>query len=369
MNDLNNYNNYDNLYIQNINRERIQNKNKKKNVKKKVNLKRTFLLFMIIILSIILVTIIASSINFGYHSAKIEVPQGASTKQISVILEENKIISNRYVFQVLTKLHGYDGKYRQGVFEFNTDMKMTEIMNELASGGKDTRNTKMITIPEGYTLKQIAELFEEKGFFSKEEFLEKAKNFKSDYEFLKDVPAGNNYLEGYLFPNTYQFYENSKPEDVIKTMLKSFNEHFSANDIAKAKELGYSYHEIITVASIIEREVRNPNERAKVAGVIYNRLKIGQSLEMCSTIQYILGKQQDKIYDADLKINSPYNTYMYPGLPIGPISNPGEASINAALNPEVHDYYYFVLMDEKLGTHYFSKTFNEHVNAKNKYLK
>ena len=123
-----------------------------------------------------------------------------------------------------------------------------------------------------------------------------------------------------------------------------------------------------SVVSFKNGEVRVGDERAKVAGVVYNRLKNKQKLQMCSTIQYILGEPHAKLYDVDLEIDSPYNTYMYIGLPIGPIANPGASAINAALNPEVHDYYYFVLMDEATGKHYFSKTYAEHVGAKSKYI-
>lgn len=332
--------------------------------KRKLNLKGLIVLLLAIIV-IVLVVIIS---NGGYHEAEVEIPEGAGTKKIARILKENDIISSKILFELAVKTSGKDGQLRYGMFELNSDMSYSEMIESLVTGGKRT-DTVVLTIPEGYTIKQIGKKCEEAGLFTADEFYNACKNEKFDYPLLSEVRGSDFALEGFLFPNTYDFYPDATPRDVITAMLDAYSKEFNESDIEKAKALGYSYNEVIRVASIIEREVKEPTERAMVAGVIYNRLKIGMKLEMCSTIQYILGEQHDKLYEVDLQIDSPYNTYMYEGLPVGPIANPGKASIEAALNPVSHDYLYFVLMDEATGKHYFSKTFEEHLNAKNKYIK
>ncbi|MCQ2978416.1 MAG: endolytic transglycosylase MltG [Clostridia bacterium] len=334
--------------------------------RKKVKFGR-FLLLLAIIAFVAIGTSHVMGVS-NYKEVEFEIPMGASTKQISSILKDNDLIRSKILFQISTKVNGFGGKYRYGVYKMNTHMSTKEIMIMLSTEGA-TKDSVTVTIPEGYTVKQIGEKLEEAGLFAKEEFYNACKNTKAIYPFLDYSIKGDYVVEGYLFPNTYEFYLDATPDEVIEIMLESFNDNFDEADIEKAKMLGYTYNEVIRVASIIEREVKEPSERPMVAGVVYNRLKQNMALQMCSTIQYILGEQHDKLYNEDLEIESPYNTYKYPGLPVGPISNPGKASIDAALNPEVHDYLYFVLMDEKTGKHYFSKTFEEHAAAKAKYIK
>lgn len=338
-------------------------------MKRKLNLKRIFLLIIVLVVCAFVMYFVKSTVRkSSARDVEFEIPMGASTNKIAQVLKENDLIDSIFFFKVETKLKGYGGKYRYGLYKMNTSMSSDEIMHILSTEGA-TKNTVSVTIPEGYTIKQIGQKLEEAKLFTKEEFYDECKNGTFDFKFLDKNAKGDYYLEGFLFPNTYEFYDDATPNDVITIMLKAFDDNINDEDYLKAEKLGYSFRDVITVASIIEREVKEPTERPMVAGVVYNRLKKNMALQMCSTIQYILGEQHDKLYDVDLQIDSPYNTYMYPGLPIGPISNPGKASIDAALNPVSHDYYYFVLMDEKTGKHYFSKTFEEHSTAKSKYIK
>lgn len=300
----------------------------------------------------------------------VTIPQGASTKTIAKILKDNNLITSTLYFRYLSKSSGNDGKFQFGDFTLNASMEEEEIMDLLMTGGQK-RETVKFTIPEGFTIQQIADKLEAEGIVDSDEFINVTQNKTFNYKFLENVPVRNTNLQGYLFPDTYEIYKDATAEDIVVKMLDKFDQVFKDEYYTRAEELGLSVDEIITMASIIEREVRVDSERKKVAGVIYNRLEIDMKLEMCSTVIYALDKPKDfnknKLLYSDLETDSPYNTYMYPGLPVGPIANPGEASIVAALYPEEHDYLFFVLVNEETGEHEFNKTLNEHNAAKNQY--
>lgn len=301
-------------------------------------------------------------------SVDITIPEGASTKTIAKILKDNNLIGSALYFRMMAKTSGNDGKFQFGQYTLNTGMDEEAIMNALLTNGQK-RETIKFTIPEGYTIQQIANKLEEEGIVSEDEFMDVIQNGDFGYKFINEIPDRNIRLQGYLFPNTYEVYKDATAEDIVSIMLKEFDHVFKEEYYTRAQELGLTVDEIITMASIIEREVRAESERKKVAGVIYNRLENGMKLEMCSTVIYALDKPKDfnesKLLYSDLETDSPYNTYMYPGLPVGPISNPGEASIVAALYPEEHDYLFFVLVNEETGEHEFNKTLDEHNAAKN----
>ena len=176
---------------------------------------------------------------------------------------------------------------------------------------------------------------------------------------MKDAQKGKNHLEGYLFPSTYQVAPKADEEQIITTMLNQFDTVFTDEYKARAKKLGYTENQIIIIASIIEKEAQVDEDRPKIASVIYNRLDDGMNLQMCSTVQYILGKAKPVLSVADTKIDSPYNTYIHSGLPKGPICSPGEASIKAALYPAKTDYMYFVVSEKLDGSHNFSKSYSK----------
>lgn len=275
----------------------------------------------------------------------INIPPGSNAGKIVDLLEKNDIIrENNYIIRILTKLLKLEDQLKYGEYNFSPSMNMLQILDKLVKG--DVLTYK-ITIPEGFTSIQIAELLEKKGIAEQEAFLKLVKN---------DAKIS----EGYLFPDTYEVPKNFGAENLLNTLLINFNQiaiEKKFND--KAKELGFSLDKIIILASIIEKEAKFSDEKNKVSAVFHNRLKQGMKLQSCATIQYILGKPKEKLDENDLKIESPYNTYLYKGLPPGAICNPGLDSIMAALEPANEDYLFFVLGEN--GRHIFSRTYQEHL--------
>ncbi len=297
---------------------------------------------------------------------EINVPKGATTEKIANILVENDLIQSAVYFRVLAKIKGVDGSFQYGDFSLTTGMDPEEIMLILSQEG-EKREVVRFTIPEGFTLEQIAKRVEAQDLVKASVFMDAAENGNYGYRFLENLPDRPKRLQGYLFPATYEVYADASAEDIISKMLMKFDEIFLDEYYEQAEKLGYTVDDIITIASMIEKEVRVPEERPKVSGVIYNRLNIDMNLQMCSTIMYALEKPRDRVLYRDLEIESLYNTYKYPGLPLGPIANPGQPSIEAALYPENHSYLYFVLKDVETGEHEFNATLDEHNSAKSKY--
>lgn len=278
----------------------------------------------------------------------INIPSGTNAKEIVHILEKNEIIrKNNYLFIILIKLSKLEDKLKFGEYNLSPSLNMLQILNKLARGEIVVYK---ITIPEGYTSIQIAELLDKKEIVEKESF-------------LKLVKYGEKSWEGYLFPDTYEVPKKYGAENMFKLMLSNFEQVAIDNKlINKAEQTGFTIDEIITLASIIEKEAKFAEEKRQISSVFHNRLKSGMKLQSCATIQYILGKPKEKLEESDLEIESPYNTYLYKGLPPGPICNPGIDSIIAALEPANEDYLYFVLGDN--GRHIFSKTYEEHLKNK-----
>lgn len=296
------------------------------------------------------------------EKTSLTIEKGLSTPQIADVLKENKVIKSKTVFLIVTSLSEYRGKLKYGEFTFEEGDGYFDVIKKLATNGAK-RETVTLTIPEGYSVEKIIELMCDKGLGTKREIIS-ALNANYDYEFLNHIKySKTNYkLQGFLFPATYEFYADEKPYNVIDRLLKEFKKQYSS--------LGVSYdnlYEIITKASLIEREAKIDSERSKIAGVIENRLKKNMKLQIDATVVYAIS---DGLYDVervlykDLDINSPYNTYRYEGLPVGPISNPGIKSIKAAINPDKHDYlYYRTDENKKDGSHIFTKNFEQHTNA------
>lgn len=295
---------------------------------------------------------------------EVVIPVGSSTASIAAILKEAGLINSEQVFKIQSKLQGVDGKYKAGAYEISPSMSMGEIM-ELLAAGRDS--TLRFTIPEGYTLDQIAERLSEQNLIDKEVFWELAESGEFDYWFLKDAPAGKNRLEGYLYPETYEVFNNASERDIIEKMLTQFGKVFNEDMEKQAKKLGYDINEILTVASMIERETLADSERNLVASVIYNRLDKGMRLGIDATVQYALGEQKQYLSSADTKIDSPYNTYRIDGLPPGPICSPSASSIKAALNPADTKYLYYVLKPDNTGCHNFSSGYDQFLKDKAAY--
>ncbi len=325
--------------------------------------KKIFILIIavVIVLFIRAVVVTVSDVN-GYggndNGVYIEIDEGSGLKTISKELKKDGIISNEFLFYLYAKERSEDFKF--GGHIFTTAMSYDEICNQLCEVG--TSSSVKVVVPEGYELRLIAKACEDADLCTADEFMNEAENGKFDYDFLVKKDGTRYALEGFLFPATYDFKYGTDAHTIIDKMLSTFDEMYWDKYSKRAEELGMSDYEIITLASIIEREAANVNEHKKVAGVFYNRIKSDMLLQSCATVQYILKERKPVLSVEDTKINSPYNTYIYEGLPAGPIASPGKSAIEAALYPEQHDYYYFVARMDRSG-HVFSKTLEEHNRA------
>ncbi|MBA7569817.1 endolytic transglycosylase MltG [Candidatus Atribacteria bacterium 1244-E10-H5-B2] len=307
-----------------------------------------FIFSMIFLIAILFVTAIYFPLEENSTTQKvINIPSGTNAKEIVVVLEKNEIIrKNNYIFRILIKLLKLEDQLKYGEYNLSPSMNMLQILDKLLKGEVIVYK---ITIPEGYTSAQIAELLDKKEIVEKESF-------------LKLVNDGEKSWEGYLFPDTYEVPKRYGSENMLKLLLLHFNHIVDEKLKDKAEEIGFSMEEIIILASIIEKESKFTEERRQVSSVFHNRLKKDMKLQSCATIQYILEEPKEKLDEYDLKIDSPYNTYLYKDLPPGPICNPGLDSIMAALEPKEEDYLYFVLGEN--GKHIFSRTYQEHLKNK-----
>lgn len=365
-------------------------KKRMKSKTKRPKKKRRSVFFLAVVIILLASFLIGGSVSYRYvmdnynkqkeekeikipESEAVEffVPMGSSTTDIAALLKEEGFIKYDKLFRLLSKINGYDGKYQSGTHKLSKSLSYDDIMRVLTQKPE----SKLVTIPEGKTIFQIADiLYGNKLIKSKEQFIKIANTETFDYEFLKGLPERDNKLEGYLFPDTYRIDMNATEQEIINMMLRNFNNKFKEEYKERISELeGMTLDKIVILASIIEREAKTSQDRDIISGVFYNRLnskdKTLRKLQSCATIQYILlkttGSVKERLFDADLAIEDKYNTYLYEGLPPGPICCPGEESIKAALFPEKTDYLYFVAKND--GTHVFSKTFSEHQAAIRKY--
>ena len=298
---------------------------------------------------------------------QIEIPSGYATPQIASLLSEKGLINDEKIFRLVSRVEGKDSGFKAGVYSLSKNMNLEEILSSLTEGGMDI-GVETFTIPEGYEVRQIADLLSEKGLIDREKFVTLARDaspYKESYSFLDSVPAGMG-LEGYLYPSTYQIneQEENKEEAIIEMMLDKFGSVYTKELEARAESLGLDTNEVITLASIVEREAQVEIERKTISAVFHNRIKDQMNLQSCATVQYILEERKPNLSYEDIAIESPYNTYINSGLPPAPIASPGKASIEAALDPEEVDYLFFVAKGD--GSHTFSKTYEEHLKAQNK---
>ncbi|AHD06547.1 aminodeoxychorismate lyase [Paenibacillus larvae subsp. larvae DSM 25430] len=297
------------------------------------------------------------------ETKRIEIQLGDGIKTLGNKLEQAGLIKDGTLFYYYSKLKGLGGNIKAGEYELKPGLTYEAILDKFTKG--DVMKNSRFTVPEGYTIDQIAEKLKETGVISEEEFLGKVE--KAGVEPLTsaipaDIPLKHR-LEGYLFPTTYELKKDITADSLIDSMLSTMDKKlkeipgFNQETLAK---LGVNQHQLLTVASLIEREVVVDAERPLVAGVIYNRLSKGMPLQIDATIQYALGKQKERLMESDLNIDSPYNTYTHKGLPPGPIASPSEASIKAALNPEASQYFYYVTKKDGSGAHLFAETYEQH---------
>lgn len=315
----------------------------------------------------------------------VDIPLGADTNKIAAILKEKEIIKSPFYFKLISKLNGYDGTYKSGVHVLSKDLDYEDIMKVLTSNPVSAK----VRIQEGSTIKQIAEtLYSKKLISDKTKFIDALNKGATGYKFLEDLPKRDTRLEGYMFPDTYELGLNATENDIMRIMLDNFNNKFKPAYYDKASKLGLTVDQVVTVASILEKEANTYKDRAMIAQVFYNRLsskdKTLNRLQSCATVQYIFFNRKTGVPDADLKrisegklfdketgVDDPYNTYKNAGLPVGPICSPSLESIEAALNPDIeaknNGYYYFVAKGD--GTHDFSQTFADHEAKRAKYQK
>lgn len=295
-----------------------------------------------------------------------EVIPGEGVSQISQKLTENGLIRSQFYFQVYVWTKDLQRNFIAGVHELSSSMNIKEMASILTQPGS---SEYVITIIEGWNNKEIGSYLENQGLFSQQNFFAEVSynlsKYYEQYDFLSDKPQ-NVDLEGYLFPDTYRVFKNASPEEVVKKMLDNFDNKFSQDLGSKIQNQGKSIFEIINLASIIEKEVRTVEDMKMVADIFYKRLDKGIALQSDASINYITGKGMVQPSFDDTKIVHPYNTYVYPGLPPGPISNPGLNAIIATIEPTPNPYYYFLTTRE--GEVIYSKTFAEHSENKAKYL-
>lgn len=291
------------------------------------------------------------------------IKKGTHLKRASEILEQEGIIKNRHFFILLTTALGKKTKVRAGEYEFNTRMLPLEVLDVLVKG---QAKHHLVTIPEGYTLSQIARLLEDLNLVEKKGFLQKA----SSPVFINTLgfsPSSQPTLEGYLFPDTYHLFREMDPEEVIQMMVHQFKKVFGPDLANRASELGISQRETVILASIIEKETPLPGEKPLVSSVFHNRLKKKIPLQSDPTVIYGIKNFNGNLTKEDLTRPTPYNTYLISGLPPTPICNPGKDSLLAAVHPAPVPYLYFVSKND--GSHFFSSDIEEHNRAVWRYQK
>ena len=283
----------------------------------------------------------------------------ADIGEVSRILKDAGIIQYKSLFKLYSNFSHADEKLDPGTYQLSTQYDYRAIVKKMQFGSDSQVKTK-VTFPEGFTVSEMFMRLEENKVCKYDALMECAANYQFSYAFLEGIPYGDSRrLEGFMFPDTYEFYQGMTPEAAIDKFLQTFHNKLTAemNELAAAR--GLTMQQVLTIASMIEKEAANDEERPIIAGVIYNRLKANMPLGIDATIQYILPERKALLTVDDLAIDSPYNTYKNTGLPIGPIANPGMPSIMAALKPETHGYYFYAL-DEASNTHRFFKTLSEH---------
>ncbi|MCI1943820.1 endolytic transglycosylase MltG [Clostridium luticellarii] len=299
--------------------------------------------------------------KFNEKEVSFDVKQREKLEQVIDNLNSSKLIKNPSMLKWYIGRHFENSTLKPGRYSFSKDISLNDFVFYLKSGIKDNRPVKVI-IPEGYDIEQVGSLLEKKGVISSSDFIKSCREYKLP-DFVKKDPKRRYALEGYLFPDTYSLLKGSSGSHIIQVMLTRFSQVMDEIQKDTGKQIkSQNVDKIITMASIVEKEVEKPEERGKAASVFYNRLNRNMKLQSCATVLYALGVHKDKVYYKDLEVNSPYNTYKVDGLPEGPISNPGKECIIAAVNPDKTDYIYFVSKND--GTHFFTNSSEKFLDVK-----
>ncbi|MBU1034743.1 endolytic transglycosylase MltG [Patescibacteria group bacterium] len=289
---------------------------------------------------------------------RIEISEGSNVSQVASLLQDKGLISSAFKYRIFAHWDELAKKPRAGEYDISVGTSYQQIARILATGPE--RNEISITIIEGWTIYDIQKKLEDLGVdVVPSDFL--AERFADEFDFLKDLPEGAS-LEGYLFPDTYRVWKDQLPDGLLRRQLLEFMSKTSGFGQEASKQ-GRSLSDVVTLASIIEKEARHDEDRPIVAGVFMNRLNIGMAMQSDATLNYVIMSGRDRLTSADLEHDSPYNSYRNKGLPPGPIANPGMASLEAALNPAKTDFWYF--LTDSSGKTLFAKTLEEH--SRNRY--
>jgi UPF0755 protein len=299
---------------------------------------------------------------------QVTITSGMRAKNVAELLEKSGLIRSSFLFSGWMKVAGEGSRFQAGVYELTPGMTRDQIVAKLNKGDIIAAATIRFTIPEGFTVQQIAARLSETGAVDKNKFLEAAGQTSQFTGSLwtKDIPTDKSLrfpLEGYLFPETYEMKRESTEADIVNRMLAELDhklDQLPEDWQITMEERGLTVHQLLTIASLVEREVVIDEERPIVSSVIQNRLKKKMPLQIDATIQYLLDKQKELLLEPDLKVESPYNTYLHPGLPPGPIASPSFKSIEAALYPDETDYLYYVTKKDGTNTHLFAVSYKQH---------
>ncbi|MDM5156578.1 endolytic transglycosylase MltG [Bacillus sp. DX1.1] len=305
---------------------------------------------------------------------EVEIPKGSSTSKIGEVLEEKGIVKNGTVFSLYAKAKSRN--LQAGTYLLHPSMNVDEVMREMSSGNVHRPVAYKLTIKEGAQVVEIAEIIAKELKWNKDDVVRQLndKTFVQKLQQKYPVLLTNKIfdinikypLEGYLYPATYSFYKKEMTlEEIVTPMLEKTNKLIVENE-QKMKEKQWDVHQLLTLSSLIEEEATGYTDRKKISSVFYNRLVKGMPLQTDPTVLYALGKHKERVLYADLKVDSPYNTYVVKGLPVGPIANSGKNSVQAALEPEKTDYYYFLAAPS--GEVYYAKTLEEHNALKQKHI-
>ena len=296
----------------------------------------------------------------GQTSRIVDFPKGSSLRKLANELEKGGIIGSSSLFTLYARVSGVSGKVQAGTYQLSDSMSPPEILRKLAAGDV---YEKRFAVPEGYSIFQIAEMLDSRGYFKKEPFLRECRN----PQLLKELGIKGASVEGYLYPSTYNLLKIDSPADLIRQMAGQFRKVYDERFAAQEKGSRLTTSQIITLASIVEKEAVAREEKPLIASVFLNRLKKGMPLQSDPTAVYGVRAFGGKVSGSDVRRNSEYNTYVISGLPPGPIGNPGGGAIEAVLKPATSGYYYFVAKND--GTHHFSADLDEHNRAVHRYLK
>ncbi len=312
-------------------------------------MKKLLLLISLVVLCLIWYQSRLSSRSDNNEVASVTIVKGESTADLAKDLDKDKLISSSLAFKIYFYIHRSE-LIKAGQYSIEPKTKTRDLIKQFVEGKVADREVSVL-IREGLNVKEINEYLKKEGFMKDDDFLNKAKQY-----------------EGYLFPDTYRMFKDFTADDLITKMRANFEKKLTPDLRAAMEASGRKGEDIIVMASILEKEVRTEEEMKIVSGLFWDRMKVGQALQSCATLAFILGVNKAQYSYEDTQIDSPYNTYQHPGLPPGPVSNPGLKAIKAAIYPTKTDYNYFLSRPDT-GETIFSVTLEEHNAAKQKYLK